>query len=381
MARNLGNLIQNHFKMGLITEATGLNYPPGAAIATENCIFTVKESVTRRPAFNFESGFVAQPVIPPVVPPPGLPLDNLPLPNAAYSLRQLLTAYVGPVVKLFRASDSTSQDFYPTASVGGQNYVSAGAIQTWAQAAGGNGDSWVLQFYDQTGNGNTLLGSAGEGLGMTAGGVWENPGTTIPTLAGAVITPFSFGDQQYTSTTTFANSTSAGTYYVVANKYNGQLGSDSNTNSFTDIPGMMSLYNNGGGYPGIVFGFDGNPSNYPGPSFIGTRYLNTGPVDNYATVDYSIGKTGVFAMRFNTADTAPITKVYVNGGTPGTSSATTASAATTKLIILDTGAGDGFSGNFMEMIIYNQELTLAEFNQLGVNMAEFYATGWTTSVE
>lgn len=54
MARNLGNTIQNKFGGGLITEATGLNFPPNGATATSNCIFNEKMSVTRRPGFNFE---------------------------------------------------------------------------------------------------------------------------------------------------------------------------------------------------------------------------------------------------------------------------------------------------------------------------------------
>ena len=45
-------------------------------------------------------------------------------------------------------------DFYPSTN----NYVSPTAIQTFAQdSGGGSGESWIYSFYDQTGNGNTLI--------------------------------------------------------------------------------------------------------------------------------------------------------------------------------------------------------------------------------
>ena len=57
MARNLGTIIENKFGNGLITEATGLSFPPGAAVSTSNCVFTQKMSVQRRYGFQFENNY------------------------------------------------------------------------------------------------------------------------------------------------------------------------------------------------------------------------------------------------------------------------------------------------------------------------------------
>lgn len=58
MARNLGKTIQNHLGGGLVTEATGLNFPPNAVVNTSNCIFKQDQSVYRRPGFNYEASHV-----------------------------------------------------------------------------------------------------------------------------------------------------------------------------------------------------------------------------------------------------------------------------------------------------------------------------------
>ena len=50
--------VENSFKNGLITEATGLNFPESACTETYDCIFNFDGSVIRRPGFNFETGYV-----------------------------------------------------------------------------------------------------------------------------------------------------------------------------------------------------------------------------------------------------------------------------------------------------------------------------------
>lgn len=59
----------NNLVGGLITEVGALNFPPGGATATENCIWTQKKTVKRRLGFNFEADFTPQPVSPLPVPP------------------------------------------------------------------------------------------------------------------------------------------------------------------------------------------------------------------------------------------------------------------------------------------------------------------------
>ena len=58
MARQLGKIVENKFTGGLITEATGLSFPENAAVATSNCVFTTKNSVTRRVGFNLEASSI-----------------------------------------------------------------------------------------------------------------------------------------------------------------------------------------------------------------------------------------------------------------------------------------------------------------------------------
>lgn len=49
--------IVNNFSKGLITEATGLNFPENACTETLNCVFDYKGVVTRRLGFDYENGY------------------------------------------------------------------------------------------------------------------------------------------------------------------------------------------------------------------------------------------------------------------------------------------------------------------------------------
>lgn len=52
--------VENNFKNGLITEATGLNFPENACTDTTNCVFNFNGSVSRRLGINFEDEFVVK---------------------------------------------------------------------------------------------------------------------------------------------------------------------------------------------------------------------------------------------------------------------------------------------------------------------------------
>jgi hypothetical protein len=54
MARQPAMQVENNFSKGLITEATGLNFPENACTETYNCIFNIDGSVKRRKGFDFE---------------------------------------------------------------------------------------------------------------------------------------------------------------------------------------------------------------------------------------------------------------------------------------------------------------------------------------
>lgn len=57
MPRQTGQMIENDFRKGLITEATALNFPPNAVTETYNCEFEWDGSIRRRLGFDFETGF------------------------------------------------------------------------------------------------------------------------------------------------------------------------------------------------------------------------------------------------------------------------------------------------------------------------------------
>jgi hypothetical protein len=55
MARTKNVVIENNFKGGYVTEATGLNFPENACTEQDNCIFDEKGRVYRRFGFDYES--------------------------------------------------------------------------------------------------------------------------------------------------------------------------------------------------------------------------------------------------------------------------------------------------------------------------------------
>lgn len=57
MTRSAATAIENNFSKGLITEATGLNYPENSCVATWDCEFDFYGRVARRLAFDFEFGY------------------------------------------------------------------------------------------------------------------------------------------------------------------------------------------------------------------------------------------------------------------------------------------------------------------------------------
>jgi hypothetical protein len=57
MPRSTAVAIENNFRNGLITEASGLNFPESACTETFDCIFNIPGNVTRRKGFDFEINY------------------------------------------------------------------------------------------------------------------------------------------------------------------------------------------------------------------------------------------------------------------------------------------------------------------------------------
>ena len=60
MVQQALTVVENSFVNGLITEATGLNFPDKAASDTYDCIFDIDGSVRRRNGFDFETNFTTK---------------------------------------------------------------------------------------------------------------------------------------------------------------------------------------------------------------------------------------------------------------------------------------------------------------------------------
>lgn len=60
MAQKAAVLVENSFVNGLVTEATGLNFPDKAVTETYNCEYDIDGSVYRRTAFDFEENYTTK---------------------------------------------------------------------------------------------------------------------------------------------------------------------------------------------------------------------------------------------------------------------------------------------------------------------------------
>lgn len=62
MPQQIISSVENNFTKGLITEATGLNFPENAATDTDNCIYTLVGDVIRRQGINLETNGATSPI-------------------------------------------------------------------------------------------------------------------------------------------------------------------------------------------------------------------------------------------------------------------------------------------------------------------------------
>lgn len=60
MPRSAATVVENNFKNGLVTEASGLNFPENACTETFNCIFNFDGSVIRRRGLEFEHRYTTK---------------------------------------------------------------------------------------------------------------------------------------------------------------------------------------------------------------------------------------------------------------------------------------------------------------------------------
>lgn len=216
-------------------------------------------------------------------PPPARPLDPYSAGMwACGGIKQLLSSYVGPLLKVRRSTDSTQQDI---------NYLSDGTLDTTSLLAFvGGGDGWVTIAYDQSNNGNHFEAStSGTEPRIVLGGVYDGA-----LIMNATPTMTLFG-----SVTTFPSGSTGGGFYASVN-IRTFVGDDP---IFTSHP-IASTGNNG-----IAF------QNSTSDNLLSAFYFNGAPSgSNYWHKRYPLPSTGVNYQYGYTIDNVAATgSVYKDG--------------------------------------------------------------------
>ncbi len=143
MPRNTASSVENNFIRGLITEATGLNFPENACTDTDNCHFDLTGAVRRRLGFNFEDSANTQ-----TIDRDGAAISTYVWKNA--SLTRNITLYVvqvGTVLYFYEMSlDAAVTDGAAAGTIDLTTYKPTGApspIDVACQFSDGNGYLFV----------------------------------------------------------------------------------------------------------------------------------------------------------------------------------------------------------------------------------------------
>lgn len=265
-------------------------------------------------------------------------LDLYPSAAAAYSLRNLSSTYLGPLVRVRRSSDNAEQDFYGLAN--GQLDTSSLLLFC------GAGNGFVTTWYDQSGNtvNSVQTTTANQPQIVTSGAV--NLQGTKPTLTFNGTTQFltrtdaglPVGDATYiTLTRTFANPV---TYYVFLSY--GQASAASN---------VSLLY---------------------GPT-LNANFQTTIGVTNYGQ---SLGQISRSPNLYNLQvvlkpSTNGVWYHYINNSL-STNITTLANTFLTGTFTIGNGLGYYFSGNMQETIIYSTQQTTNKV-AIETNINSFYS--------
>lgn len=247
-------------------------------------------------------------------------------PGAAYSFRKTKNAYSGPCMRIRRSSDNAEQDI----GYAGDNHDAAAAA-----AFIGGGSGYIRTLYDASGNNRHL----------------EQTDTTKQPLYSA-----------------------SGMVFDGVNDLLIMASTISHTSGFT-IFTNMSL-NDTGGTKGI----------FASDAVAGALYLRASITEAFAIVRQS---QAVLVTTVSTGLTAKaVTRwkagswggsINRNGGAAIASYATDTALTQPSSLIggAASGGGDPFSGVMQEIIIYQANLSDADSNLIGANMATFAGTTWT----
>lgn len=263
-------------------------------------------------------------------------LDSVTLPQAAYSVRKLRSAYAGAAIRVRRSSDSTEQDI----GFSGED------LDTTALASFcGAGDGYVTKWYDQTGNANhvTFATQASQPVVYESGAVkLENGKPAIWTRA------------------------------------NGYIGFDTGVGSGWTTKTLYALVN-----PNRFDGLNSNParvlSGYLGSGSVGDNFLldrtatdDTRLFDGAKTINLGTGAGGrtLFFCYRNASQIG----VSINGGSMATASSPNAIGNGYNIHLFEDASGtsnDEQPTNYQEVVLYSSDET-ADAASMKTNMNNYY---------
>ncbi len=264
-----------------------------------------------------------------------------------YSTRLVNPSYTGNAMTIRRVSDGMT---LPIAYINGDldnSSVLAFCVATNCTAQIWNDQSGLTHDI-QSGGGPTIV--IGGSIVHTINGH-----TCLTNLGNAAI---DVGPaENYITATTF-------TTYAV-----GHATSGANSNMLT----RLNRIGISGEFAGGIYGLGFAQTVFVGsPAFVPWR-VTSDTVVHFASVPYTFGTDGFFAMRLNTTDVIPF-KGYLNGGTPGTDNGT---------LTMATASGEfstpysSFTGWTCELAIWQPELSIPQMNDTMANVAAWWGPLWT----
>lgn len=268
----------------------------------------------------------------------------------AYGFRKLKGAFGGSPINVKRASDGTTSDIgFCSAS----DSLDTGALAAFCAST----SCQVVKFYDQSGGGHDLISSSGWAIYTT--------GSVSATINGLPVmrSPGIGSYNAYNSVATFTYCATTTCTWFGVGAYSGQNGSPSacafSGNIWSSLDQMYMM--------GV------NPAN--------NACASTNDTGNAAAKAYTYNTADIFTMRFSTSD-SPKLKVYVAGGTPGTSNPTGVITITGNPQLGQTDASTSQSpvpigGLFAEWLGWTTELNASDSNTIGANQNTYWATGWS----
>lgn len=246
-------------------------------------------------------------------------------PVAAYGMRRLRAAYSGSCIRIRRSSDNAEQDI---GFVG--NALDTAAISSFI----GGGSGFIVRWYDQTTNLNHLL---------------QTTAASQPTYGSSLMTFDGVNDHMLFTTAI------------------------SQTNGYCIFTNLQA--NDTALTKGVVSGNNVN----------GALYIRIGTTEGYVITRQGQAILATGATTGRTAKTVTRWRAFNAGcsihvnGVSDVSNATNA-ALTQPLLMIGNAAtvgADWFGGNMQEMLIYAADLSNADSNLIGANMATFAGTSWT----